>query len=163
MILQALHEFARSSRYFNLDRITRTTKTSTDPLEAFLAIIDRILQKDVNKRTLQRILQENFALAEALQPMTVHYDPGSSEKTNEAQMFETYVRPRLTAEAVRYFVLRVVQMIKHLKLRLKSSCRNAMEIDASLGNRNQRIPFLEEFLQFADSDRKTILRKQCWP
>lgn len=75
-ILTVLEQFARSTRYFNLDSLS-AAPINTDPLRDYDRVIQRILSENVRSKKVSGLAAQRAALAKAVSGMSIAIDPGA--------------------------------------------------------------------------------------
>lgn len=71
--------------------------------------------------------------------------------------------PALSYVAARYAIWRVFQIVQPLRLVLEDATDRVLKLDHARGSPTPTVPFMAEFLQFAWTDKRTVLRKKAWP
>lgn len=155
-ILQLLSDFAQSTRYHNLDALS-ATNTGKDPLLHINEILSMVLSTDVPASTIRRITESRAGLASAISDISMILAQGldGSDLTLE----QGFVLPALHEKAVRFVVLRVVQLLAPLKELIGDLSRKAY----GLGIAQPPFPQMHEFVEFLWEDRSYVLGKKRWP
>ena len=156
-LLCVLDEFARSTRYFNLDSLSSTATTS-DPLRDYDNVIERILKENVRQVTVEDVAEQRSVIASLVSQTSMGIDPGAPHESSHDTLQRMFVNPRLQDLAARHAVYHVIKLIDSLKRFVSNVSCAAQVLD-----RNASVPCMHEFLEFAWLDRKYILRKKRWP
>ena len=159
-ILNFLSDFAQGARYANLDSLASGT-ANREPLIEWSKILKDVLNSDVSKAKLQRIMSESVALSSLISGITMvlAHDLENKPLSVESALSE----PRLQAEANRYVVWHIVLLIAPLKELVIELARKASEINLKHTTSVMHIPEMSEFFSFLLVDRAYILRKKRWP
>lgn len=159
-ILEFLAEFARGTRYYNLDALTFNS-SSTDPLKAWNQLIIEILEKDVSKKQKQRIIEDAHNWANIFEGsiFAIYYDLDD----RQLPLDELISKPKLHELAARYSVFYVLKLLCPLKQFLEYVTYLAYKLNSSEQRESRQIPEMKEFLNFIwIHDKSRILRKKRW-
>ena len=158
-ILEFLSEFAKRSRYYNLDALSSSPQGYGNPLERWSKVLGDVLNADVPKGKISQALARIDAFSRAMEGYmhTIQHGMDGSRLTAE----EVFRIPALQAMATPYAMVHVFRILTPL-----------LETLARLGRRGfydsprtdgPRIPeFSEFFYAFGGSDAE-IRRKKRWP
>jgi len=155
-ILQLLTDFARQTRYYNLDDLGATA-AGKDPLSHFEEILQMVLKTDVPQSTVVRLTESRSKLASALSNISTVVAQGL--RGSDLTLEQSIVSPALHDTAARYLVLRVVLLLMPLKSLIGDLSRKVY----TLGVERPPIPQMQEFLEFLWEDRRYVLGKKRWP
>ncbi|MBN6152780.1 hypothetical protein JR065_20835 [Xanthomonas sp. AmX2] len=158
-ILAFLSEFARWSRYYNLDSLQTAPSTYTDPLATWDAILESVLATDVPSEKARQKLQEAQLTHDLLANNVRAIQHGMSGKLlSLPEVFSTPVKHQL---AVPYAMARVFRLLTPLLQAL-----DELGCLAFYGPPRPPSPqaplFSEFFVHFRGTDAE-IRRKKRWP
>lgn len=155
-IISTLTEFAKGSRYYNLDVLTNHNKND-DPITLWLSVIDDhiwSLRSDVRTK-----LQNN-----AIQ-IVEHSGMASSWQQNVdgewITMLDFYYLMLATDKANPYVVWSVIEILRPFYGLLRHQSFELHELYASKGKENE-IPYMFEFFPFFLTPKSSVLRKKQW-
>ena len=152
-LLQLLSDFARTTRYHNLDALS-TSNTSFDPLTKLNQILFTIVATDVPRK--QKILKQANIVANQIDDATftlMHGLDQSPLTTSDALSL-----PVLHEKAVRFAVLRFIKLLSPIKDLLRAISHEAYDLGPV-----PAFPQMHEFLEWLWDDREYVLRKKKWP
>lgn len=159
-VLTFLSEFARASRYFNLDTLGGSSR-SADPLEKWARLIDEIYITAIPEG--KRINNELEVAAFVRTIEDCVSDMGSTSLNGEPQSYmESSQEHEKTMLVIPEICWRLVRMLVPLKRLLIALRTTAHENEGPLDDETS-IPFMEEFLDFVCSDKEIVLNSQDWP
>lgn len=154
-LLQLLSDFARTTRYHNLDALS-ASNTSLDPLAKLNQILFAILANDVPKRQKDKILNEGNIIATQIDDFTFTLMHGLDQRpltTSEALSL-----PSLYEQAARFAVLRLVKLLSPIRDLLGTLSHESYGLGPV-----PAFPQMQEFLEWLWDDRQYVLRKKKWP
>lgn len=153
-ILKFLSDFAKRTRYFNLGALTRGS-SATDPLEHWDDLLTAILRVDADPKRVAWIEASSSDLASNISDSVfVH---GYDLRKNRMDVGAWLAMPQVQDLAAAYAVRRMFDLLTFLRDALSSAC-------GPLHARgDERIPFMDEFLQFVHPGREQPLKKRRWP
>ncbi|WBG62201.1 hypothetical protein [Pseudomonas citronellolis] len=154
-ILQVLNDFAHTTRYHNLDGLSGAAKY-TDPLECWNAVLFRIIEKDVSPRTISKTIVVAEAMAGAIKDKTLVSMTDLNK--NSMSLEQVLAVPGLHDQAVRYAVLRLINIISPIRDLIAE--RSSVAFYGDFGSLS---PLMGEFLEWLWNDRGYVLRKKRWP
>lgn len=158
-ILCFLSEFARWSRYYNLDSLQTAPSTYTDPLATWDSILDTVLTSDVPpEKTKDKLKQAQVAHDLLASNMRAIQHGMSGNLLSLPEVFSTPAKHEL---AVPYAMVRVFKILKPL-------LRTADELGrlAFYGpprSSSPQAPLLHEFFVHFQGTDAQIRRKKKWP
>jgi len=156
-MLRSLNKFADKSRYHNLDSLCSPTDKA-DPLESWSKILLRIVDNDVSKQRINKILCDARKMSAAIKDCSHVAMVGLS---NEPLTLESALTlPGLHEQGVRFAVLRLIKFLAPIRDLLRDISQAALCVNDSP---KQAVPFMEEFLDWVWDDRSYVLRKRRWP
>jgi hypothetical protein len=154
-LLQLLSDFARVTRYHNLDALS-SAQSGTDPLAEWGQILIDILGQDVPQKQKDKILSQADVIASAIDDMTMTLMHGLDQ--TPLSTHEALSLPGMHDQAVRFAVLRLVQILSPIRDLLSAVSHKAYGLGPV-----PSFPQMHEFLQWLWDDRQYVLRKKRWP
>lgn len=154
-LLMLLSDFARVTRYHNLDALS-ASQNGADPLARWGQLIIAILSHDVPQKQKDRILDQANVVATAIDDDMITLMHGLDQiplTTTEALAL-----PGLHEQAVRFAVLRLVKILSPLRDLLAALSYEAYGLEPV-----PAFPQMHEFLEWLWDDRQYVLRKRKWP
>lgn len=154
-LLMLLSDFARVTRYHNLDALSASQR-GQDPLARWGQLLINILAEDVSEKQKVRILRQTALVTTKIGDCTftlMHGLDQSPLSTSEALSL-----PGLHDQAARFAVLRLVKILAPVR-----------DLLAHLSHEGYRFgpvpafPQMQEFLEWLWDDRRHVLRKKRWP
>lgn len=158
-VLSFLSEFAKYSRYYNLDSISESTVAS-DPLAAWWKIVNRELIGSVSAAKRQKIERESVQYCDRMGAAGFTYMRGMDGQL--MTMLEVVAYPRLVAAAAPYCVWRIIRIAEPIYSLSWRITDLAHEYERSIGRGHLEVPYLYEFFPFLGLDRRTALRRKAW-
>lgn len=155
-ILLTLTEFAKGSRYYNLDVLTNHNKNE-DPISLWLSVIDDhiwSLRNDVRTK-----LQ-----SDAIQVVDRSGMAGSWQQNVDGEwvtMLDFYYLMSAIEKANPHIVWSVIEILRPFHGLLWHQCNELHERYASQGKENE-IPYMFEFFPFFLIPKSSALRKKQW-
>jgi hypothetical protein len=159
-ILTFLSEFARATRYFNLDSLSAPSSTNADPLARWNGIIKRILEEEVPKRQRDRIVRQSQALASVMSRVTFIFAHDLEKESLDVERMVLLCE--LHDLAARHAVYRVFKLLKPLRDLLGEVTDKALDVNQRLSS-EPAVPYMREFLDFVSLDKASILKRKKWP
>ncbi|MES2505504.1 MAG: hypothetical protein V4599_02300 [Verrucomicrobiota bacterium] len=154
-LIQLIDDFARGSRYHNLDSLTSKT-TTEDPLHVWHQILAEVLKKDLRPASVRRILVRVHEAVATIENNSIAIVTGLDGRSLSLQ--EIFTEPALQDMALKHVVLRLIQFLSPYRDILGDLCRQVY------GFRGMPpIPQMQEFLEWVWDDPAYVLRKRCWP
>lgn len=154
-LLQLLSDFARITRYHNLDALS-SAQSGTDPLAKWGQIIVEILSNDVPQKQRDKILNQANVIATAIDDMTMTLMHGLDQ--SPLNTAEALSLPGLHDQAVRFAVLRLVKILSPVRDLVSALSQKSYGLGPT-----PPFPQMHEFLQWLYDDRQYVLRKKKWP
>ncbi|HEY3375337.1 MAG TPA: hypothetical protein VGK02_09770 [Candidatus Aquicultor sp.] len=159
-ILSFISEFARKTRYANLDGLAKGV-TEKEPVAEWHNILMKVLKQNVAAEKIAKILAQGAAVANAISPFTIIH---AFDLQNNALTVEEWLTvPQLLDNASRYVVYEVTKILRLMIDFTNELAWSAREIDVKNSKHTCHIPELREFFYFLPDDRSYILRKKRWP
>ncbi|CAK2847129.1 conserved hypothetical protein [Vibrio crassostreae] len=155
-IVSTLTEFAKGSRYYNLDVLTEHNKNE-DPISLWLSVIDDhiwILRSDVRTKLQNDAIQviERSGMASSWQ---------QNVDGEWMTMLDFYYLMFATEKANPHVVWSVIDILRPLYGLLRHQCHELHELYALKGKENE-IPYMYEFFPFFLTPKSSVLRKKQW-
>ena len=155
-ILNLLSDFARITRYHNLDALS-SSQVREDPLSQWNKILLAILDKDVSKSQKEKILSQARMIASSIDDVTFTFMYGLDQSPITTE--QALLSPRLHEQATRYIILRLVKIL----IRLRDLIEELSSMSYISGSSQPPFPQMQEFLEWLWDDRQFVLRKKKWP
>ena len=156
-VLRSLNDFAIISRYHNLDSLSAPTG-NLDPLELWGDILSRVVEADVSKRCVDKILREANFVSAAISDKT-HIDMMGLSK-EPLTLEKALALPGLHEQAARFAILRLIKILAPIRDLLSGISQTAFY---HKGFSSPPVPLMWEFLDWIWDDRSSVLRKRRWP
>ncbi|HRQ41633.1 MAG TPA: hypothetical protein PLD25_27245 [Chloroflexota bacterium] len=161
-ILDFLSEFARSTRYANIDGLA-TGIPGKEPLARWQEILDELININFSAKKKKEILKQSSAIADCIgsHAVVIAHDL----KNQPLSLGETLANHKLLDRAAGFAVWEVCQIIRpivELINRLFWEARK-ISIQKSIDQNIVDIPHMDEFYLFLNEDLKSTLRKKRWP
>jgi len=156
-IVQCLAEFAKETRYYNLDQLTQKT-TTEDPVAYWNEIFFEVFMKDVPLRRQQIVLHQSEGLGEALKDIMTAIITDLNRQT--VGLKQAFLLGGMAREANPYLMWRMIQILDPMKALLwdlSSACQEREK------KRVPSVPYMVEFLDFIYPEKAIVLRKKRWP
>tara|TARA_R110002049_G_scaffold188251_7_gene356615 strand:- start:10649 stop:11455 length:807 start_codon:yes stop_codon:yes gene_type:complete len=154
-LLQLLSDFARITRYHNLDALS-ASNTSTDPLVRLNQVLLAILAQDVSQKQRDRILGPANIVATKINDITLTLMSGLDQRP--LSITEALSLPGLHEQAVRFAVFRLIKLLAPIRDLLRALRYEDYTLESA-----PAFPEMHEFLSWIWDDRKYVLRKKKWP
>lgn len=155
-IYTLIDNFAQSSRYYNLDALSDSSK-GLDPLDHINKILLSILSTDVTERQIRKSLSQGACMTELLEDKFSAIITGLDQKW--LSMEEVFTLPNLYESATKHAVYRVIQFLDPLRKLISELSHHAYSAESG----SPPFPQMQEFLEWLWNDRAHILRKKRWP
>ena len=156
-ILATLSEFARCSRYYNIDRLVGGQQ-SADPLTRWFAIHMEIAEDSVSIRRRHKIMEAARRHCEALGQLGWEMGPrGQWDLTIDV----TYQMQIANASCGHFFwiIIEILELIYRLIDQLVDEIHG---IETAQGIEVQTVPFMVEFFPFCLVDEKFAITRKAW-
>lgn len=158
-ILTILDQFARRTRYFNLDSLA-SAQATVDPLIDWCRVYKHILDNDITDKRKQRATAQAAMISAAIGSLISVV--GHDLEKNELDIRAILHQPQLQDMAANYAVYYVICLIDPLREILSFVTDNARRVNIELGLPDA-VPYMTEFLDWAWLNKPYILRKKRWP
>jgi hypothetical protein len=154
-LLLLLSDFARVTRYHNLDALS-TSQSGADPLAKWGQLIIAILGHDVPQMQKDKIFNQANVVATAIDDVSITLMHGLDQ--SPLTTAEALSLPGLHEQAVRFAVLRLVKILSPIRDLLAHVSHEAYGLGPV-----PAFPQMHEFLHWLWDDRQYVLRKKRWP
>jgi hypothetical protein len=157
-IIGLLDEFAKNTRYYNLDALSRG-RADADPLPRWNALLQRLVRENVPSQRVMSIMDDSAALAALFEPharVLAHDFDGQRMDLTAA-----FTLPRLHDKGCTYAVWHIVKILAALRECLWEVTWREHERERDIPE--ARVPYMYEFLNFTYGERREVLRKKRWP
>lgn len=155
-ILQLLDDFAKTTRYYNLDSLSQA-QSGIDPLVHWDRLISVVLKSDFSTKKINTAIAEANYVAERIQGITATVMPGMDQSALTTQ--KALIIPSLQRLAIPYIVLRLMKMLTELRALISELSHQAYSLPVNC----PPFPQMQDFLEWVWDDRKYVLRKRRWP
>lgn len=155
-ILQLMDDFAKTTRYYNLDSLSQA-QPGIDPLVHWDRLITAVLNTDVSPRRINAAIAEATYVSERIQGITDTIMQGMDQSaltTHQALSI-----PSLQRLAIPYIILRIIKMLTQLRTLISELSHQAYFLPGS----SPPFPQMQEFLEWVWDDKAYVLRKRRWP
>lgn len=154
-LLQLLSDFARVTRYRNLDALS-ASQTSDDPLGRLNQLLLAILVRDVPQRQKDKIVNQANIIVNQIDDITHTVMHGLDQRPLSTA--DALSLPGLHDQSAQFAVLRIIKLLSPLRDLLANVSRGAYNFGPV-----PPFPQMHEFLEWLWDDRKYVLRKKRWP
>jgi hypothetical protein len=155
-LLSLLSDFARTTRYHNLDALS-SSHNGMDPLAHWGQIIFSILNQDVTQNQKQKIFTKANIVVSAIDDISITLMHGLDKQP--LSTLEAFSLPGLHEQAVKFAVLRLINILTPIRNLISLISHEAYK----LGLPAPPFPQMQEFLSWLWDDRQYVLRKKKWP
>jgi len=159
-ILDFLSNFAKSTRYANLDALA-SGKQIRLPIFEWSEILREIIEKEVSGRKRKKIMDQSTALAEVMEKTS--YVVGHDLQNNPLSMQGILSQPRLLSEGAKYAVWYMLLLIAPLTKLICYLATDATELSIKKNGSVATIPEMSDFFGIFWNERTLVLRKKKWP
>lgn len=159
-ILVFLDEFARKTRYSNLDTLTKK-QGSVDPLMKWSKLSKRVFNKDIPQEVKQNLKNQTNAISQILASNTVVM---ASDLERKPLSFEDGLWQQSMFSTVAPLMLwRIMKIVYPIYEVMDNVCGLAQAVNLSLNPNEMVIPTMNEFfIDFISSDRDFVLDLEQW-
>jgi len=159
-ILCLLSEFAKYSRYHNLDSLRDGRGSSDDPLSKWDDVIDKVIRGDAPANKVQVALEDVVRVHEHISEHTFVYQ--ADMKGNAMSTLNALLASAMHDLAAPYLMVRIFNLINPL-----TSVLSELGTRGFYGlpdeNNNARVPDFSETLVYFRKTDSEIRRKKRWP
>ncbi|HWW99803.1 hypothetical protein [Collimonas sp.] len=160
-ILNFLSEFAKKSRYYNLDSLASTPSGYGDPLVAWDAILSQVLEFDVPSQKRYRHEAQAKAIHDLIENSIYVQQHGMDGRLLSSE--NAFVLPAQHEIATPYAMVRVFAVIRPALSLLGEIARQACDYNLRTDRSAHHVPYMNEFFQLFDGSPAEIRRKKRWP
>lgn len=159
-ILKFFSEFAKKSRYYNIDALKSVPNSYSEPLEAWEGILDQVFEEDVPNKIKENQINKALKLYELLSlNMTALHHGMNGQLLESEEIFTVPVKHELAAE---YVMVRVFNLLRPILNLVSELGYKAFYVtDRSLGP--QAPLFHEFFTSYRYMKASQIRKKKRWP
>lgn len=159
-ILCLLSEFAKYSRYHNLDSLRDGSDSSGDPLSKWDDVIDKVIREDAPANKVQVALEDVVRMYEQISDHTFVYQ--ADMKGNAMSTLNALLTPKMHELAAPYLMVRIFNLLNPL-----TSVLSELGTKGFYGlpdeNNNARVPDFSETLVYFRKTDSEIRKKKRWP
>ncbi len=156
-LLTVLSEFARASRYYNIDQLVSGQET-TDPLTRWFAVHMRIAEDALSYRRLNGIMRRAQQQCEALGLLGLEMGPKGQWDLTIDVTFQLGVAHVSRGHCV-WAVIEILQPIYRL---IESLIDKVHQLEQQDGIETPSVPYMTEFFPFCLVDRDTAIHRKTW-
>lgn len=154
-ILSLFSEFARATRYHNLDALSKSNN-SRDPLAELHSIFNAILKNDVPQRQKNKIQTTTKNISNQIDDIASTIMYGLDQK--ELTTYQAISIPALHDQVTKYAILRIINLLSPIRDLISNISHEAYHHGPV-----PPFPQMQEFLEWLWNDRQYVLRKKIWP
>lgn len=158
-ILKFLSEFAKGSRYYNLDTIN-SNSGKPDPLAEWWKILGKEIMSSVSAKKRQKIESESIQYCNSMGAAGFTYLRGMDGQL--MTILEAVAYPRFVAVVAPHSVWRVIRIAAPIYSLSWHITELAHQYEISIGHNHLEVPYLYEFFPFLGLDRCTVLSRKTW-
>ena len=158
-LLEFFSEFAKHSRYYNLDALSSSPASYGDPLARWSKVLNAVLSTDVPKHKLETHLAQARVMHHMLKD-SVHALQHGMEG-NLLSLEEVFSLPGVHALAAPYMMVRVFRLISPLLKTVSELGHKAFY--GSPRTAGPHVPLFSEFFVYFRGSDAYIRRKRRWP
>ncbi len=159
-ILNTLSEFAKFTRYYNLDSLNLNTSSDIDPLIEWNAIIDRVIEEDVPEKKLKKSAESAEKIYNDIKDITISIQHGMSGES--LTLLQALSLPQKQLLAVPYIMVRVFNVLSPL-IHILSELGHLGFYTRSPDGTGPHIPLFKESLLYFMATEAQIKKKKRWP
>lgn len=159
-ILAFLSDFAKSTRYYNLDALAKG-KSSRDPLAEYNQLFIRIISEDLDRRVLQDISSTAHGMANALHGFVGVAGHGLDGRL--ISLPNAFMLGPLHDAGTPLVIWRLYELLAPVRDALDLATDQAQETNRIVLGRKAAVPFMNEFQDFLWNDRQGVLEQTEWP
>ena len=156
-ILCILHEFARASRYYNLN-VLSTGAPLTDPLKEWYGVILDIIFDEVSEVKRRTIEASSLAYCDQMGQNNFTYLAGLNGDL--MTLFDTVAIPQLISAASPFLAWHTIRIIRPLYDLLEAVVSKVHEVEIAKGITDPTVPYMTEFFPFLLLDKKDFIRRK---
>lgn len=156
-LLAALSEFARLSRYYNIDQLV-SGRDSSDPLTRWFAVHMQIADNAVNNDRRTGIMQRARSHCETLGLFGWEMGPKGQWDLTIDVTYQLEVA-RVSRGHCVWTIIEILKPIYHLIERLANEVH---QLEQQKGIEPTNVPYMTEFFPFCLTDKGTAIRRKSW-
>ena len=158
-ILHFLHEFALSTRYYNLSQLSGNAK-GTNPLAEWWNIILFIYWDEITEKKRHRIQSEALAFCDA--NMSNSFTMFHSMNGDIMTEVDLILHPQIIEAGSPHSVWLVIKILQPL-FRVLIECQHQVHLmEQQKGFNTPDVPYMSELFPFIYTDRQSALRRKQW-
>ncbi|MBU2925235.1 hypothetical protein Q4530_02105 [Colwellia sp. 1_MG-2023] len=159
-ILCLLSEFAKFTRYYNLDSLSLKSSNDVDPLIGWENIINKVIKEDVPSKQLYKRLDAAEKIHDSIKDITITNLHGMGGEA--LTLLEALSLPEKQSFAAPYLMVRVFNLLSPLINSLSELGTIGFYTRAPDGT-GPHIPVFKETLVYFMADKSQIKKKKRWP
>jgi hypothetical protein len=159
-ILDFLTDFAKSTRYHNLDTLANG-KPTRDPLVEYNSIFVRIVSEDLDRRVLQRLSSQAYGLAAALDNTVGVIGRGLDGRL--ISLPNAFMLGPLHEAGTPLVIWRIYELLAPVRDALDLATDQAHQTNWRVLGGKAAVPFMNDFQDFLWNDREGVLEQTEWP
>lgn len=159
-ILNFLGEFAKSTRYANLDTLSGKSGVA-DPLVEWNKIILSIIKSEIPKHVQEKVSREASFVENVLgEHATVIYHNLEKRPLSLSSGFSEVRFHNIVASYAVWHVMEIISVLKDVLVKITWA---AQGLNQAQSPELTHIPFMNEFFNFVWVDKQWVMRKRRWP
>lgn len=156
-LLAALSEFARASRYYNIDQLV-AGRDDPDPLSRWFAVHMQIAHAAVSNNRLASIMQQAQDRCETLGLFGWEMGPKGQYDLTVDVMYQLEV-----ARVSRgHCIWAVIEILKPIYDLIDGLTDEVHQLELQKGIKEPTVPYMTEFFPFCLTDKDTAVRRKAW-
>lgn len=159
-ILNLLSEFAKFSRYYNLDSLNSKSEKDVDPLIEWEEVINRVIEEDVPKEKLKKTANKAEQSYNDIKDITFMIQHGI--RGESLTFLQALSLPEKQSLAAPYLMVRLFKILSPL-IHIASELGHIGFYTKSQDGTGPHIPLFKENLVYFMADDVQIKRKKRWP
>lgn len=158
-IVHFLHDFAISSRYYNLSKITKEQKTE-DPLCEWWCILRDVIRSDVSVKRKKKIESESLAICDSCSRYTFVLMHGLDGR--QMTMLDFLKDQQLIEAAAPYMVWHVFKILIPFYNLISDVVGAVHAIEKHRGIDATQVPYMGEFFSFLVLGKSVVVKRKKW-
>lgn len=156
-LLAALSEFARSSRYYNIDRLV-SGRDNPDPLTRWFAIHMQIAGDAISNNRLNGIMQRARSHCEALR--LFGWEMGPSGRLD--LIIDVTYQLEVARVSRGHCVWTIIEILKPIYRLIDRLVNEVHQLEQQKGIKSPTVPYMTEFFPFCLTDKGAATRRKAW-